>query len=199
MTRRQASPAPDGPADVLERAAPPRSSTVRVLGIDPGATIGWGILDVGPRVAHFVLCGDFSARTDVELLAALAELERLAVAHVPAVVAVERVVDVHGCERMGSGYAEGLARSNWVGGEIAGLARAMANQDRRAGRPRPLQVATVAATCWRSVLVGSRSATDARVAQMIRLRVPTWPAVSNAHQRDGAGVALWAGLNRRAA
>jgi hypothetical protein len=59
-----------------------------------------------------------------------------------------------------------------------------------------VRVVTVDAATWRSALVGSRSPSDAEVARVIRLRVPNWPRVSNAHQRDAAGCALYAGLVR---
>lgn len=153
---------------------------MRVLGIDPGKTVGLALLDVGASQARFL---DASA-LDAALLDGPLMFATFAPA--PDLVAIEKVEHVHGSDRMGSSYAEGLARAAWVGGELAAAARA-------AG----LRVITVEASAWRRAIVGSRTASDATIAKAIRLRVPTWPSKSNAHQRDAAGVALWAGLAPR--
>lgn len=158
-------------------------STVRVLGIDPGKRIGVALLDVGARQAVQVALGEWLGDTDEDLVSTRLLLGTWLRTHNPDLVAVERVVHVHGSSRMGSSYAEGLAWSNWVGGELAGLARALG-----------AQVVTIAAGSWRAGLAGSRTASDAQIARAIRLRVPSWPMKSNEHQRDAAGVALAAGL-----
>jgi Holliday junction resolvasome RuvABC endonuclease subunit len=56
------------------------------------------------------------------------------------------------------------------------------------------QVETASAQEWRTGL-GCRGTVaekaDAAVADMVRLRIPSWPKVSNGHARDAAGVALY--------
>ena len=155
----------------------------RVLGLDPGEHIGVALLEVGARQAVPLVLGAWAAsEPPASLLARLREH----VDHRETVVCVERVEAVHGAARMGSGYATGLCLSNWIGGLLAGFAGADG-----------LRVVTCTAAEWRSALVGSRSPSDAEVKQAVRLRIPNWPAKSNAHQRDAAGCALWAGLARR--
>lgn len=152
----------------------------RVLGIDPGATIGVAMLDVGSARASLVACAKWDDGNDESLV----ETALRAIVHGgPEIVAIERVSAVHGAARMGSSYAEGLARCNWIGGLLAGLAHA-----------RGKRVVTCSAAEWRSALCTSRVASDGEVKQMVRIRVPNWPAKSNEHERDAAGVALWAGL-----
>lgn len=162
---------------------PPARPTVRVLGVDPGATIGWCVLDVGDSTGSYVSAGAVRAGAHGLGDDARSLLESVLAGARAIILAIERVEHVHGQARMGSSYAEGLARAGWVGGEIAQL-----------GRARGLEVATVEAAVWRKLLVGSRTAKDAQIAAMVRVRIPTWPKRSNAHTRDAAGVALWAGL-----
>jgi len=152
-----------------------------VLGLDPGSTIGVCVLDVGAHQASLVSATCWNEDADEILSSKLREL--LWQSPRPELVAIERVYDVHGSARMGSSYAQGLALSNWIGGLLAGVARSQG-----------VRVVTPPAGTWRKALCGSPRATDAQVKQMVRLRVPDWPARSNAHERDGAGVALWAGL-----
>lgn len=153
--------------------------SLRVLGIDPGRRVGVALLEMtkaghasGVRLATWT--DESDSRLSDELLR---EVMRADID----VVGVERVERVHGSARMGSSYAEGLARGNWIGGLLAGLARAQ-----------QVRVVTVEAREWRQALVGSRTASDAQVASMVRLRVANWPRRSNEHERDAAGVAIWA-------
>jgi len=146
------------------------------LGIDPGATTAWALLEVGAARASFVSKGSTTAGV------AICALEQIMRDHRP-LVAIERVVNVHGSARMGSSYAEGLVHAAWIGGELAGIAHVIG-----------CRVETVQAGVWRQALCTSRVASDGEVKQMVRLRVPDWPPKSNEHERDAAGVALWAGL-----
>jgi Holliday junction resolvasome RuvABC endonuclease subunit len=169
------------PAIPVRPAAP-----IRVLGLDPGADIGWAILDVGTSTAEPVWTGTASARTDAEIKAAWHLLLEVIDTHHPRLVAIERVERVHGTPRMGSSYAQGLARAAWIGGGLCALVRS-----------KGLEPVTVEAPVWRLELVGIRSATDREVKEMLSTRCPHWPARSNAHERDAAGVALFAGLAAR--
>jgi Holliday junction resolvasome RuvABC endonuclease subunit len=145
-----------------------------VMGIDPGATVGLCVLNLAERPTSRVWSGSSRGETAAEVLGEIA---------IPALVCVERVERVHGSPRMGSAYAEGLVRAAWLGGEIAQWCRS-----------RGARVVTCSAGTWRGALCGSSQATDAAIAAMVRLRIRDWPARSNAHERDAAGCALWAGL-----
>jgi len=153
-----------------------------VLGVDPGATTGFAHLAFYPRAAPVPLdvwdtAGDEEAIASFRLM--LDGLDP-----VRTIIAIETVHAVHGSERMGSGYATGLVRSNHLAGIFEGIAT-----------ERSFRVVRVIAGHWRKALAGSSRADDAAVARMVRLRVPSWPAKSNEHQRDAAGVALFVGLN----
>jgi hypothetical protein len=170
-----------GPGCLID--APPRPGGVtRVLAFDPGVHVGAVVLDVDRRTGRASLVTAPETLTPETCAARLVVLHEL---HRPDLVGIERAWIVHGHERMGSSYAQGLARENWVGGELAGTAASLG-----------LPVAACDAATWRGALAGSRSATDRLVEQMVRLRCPSWPAPrkSNPHERDAAGVALWAGL-----
>lgn len=151
------------------------------LGIDPGVTIGVCLLDVGASQAA-VLARDAWNEDCDEMLSS--KLRALLQTSKPELVAIERILDVVDFRgNVRANYAQGLALSNWIGGLLAGVARSQG-----------VRVATPSAHEWRSSLCGTRMATDAQVKQMVRLRCPSWPAKSNPHERDAAGVALWAGL-----
>jgi Holliday junction resolvasome RuvABC endonuclease subunit len=184
MTRRNLTAGIGGGTSIqVSTPALSRVRSVRVLGVDPGSTIGIAMLSVLRPSATGLLVGAWRAASDRELDEALVRLSKILDEEPIDLVAVERVEHVHGSDRMGSSYAEGLTRAAWIGGEIAGAARA-----------RGLKVVTVDAPTWRSALVGSRRASDAEVKRMVLTRIPGWPSSSNAHERDAAGVALWAGL-----
>lgn len=186
-SRRSPTAGIGGGASIQASTPAPRvAPRVRVLGVDPGSTIGVALIAVGTSTATGLLVGAWRASNDEELDAARARLSKILHEEEIDLVAVERVEHVHGSARMGSSYAEGLTRAAWIGGEIAGMARAA-----------EIEVVTVEAGTWRAALAGARSATDAEVKRMVMARVPGWPTTSNAHERDAAGVALYAGLDPR--
>lgn len=158
-----------------------------VLGIDPGARIGVALLDVGSRTANVVQLVTWADEDPILPLRMGGFLDNARRADLVCVERVEQVTGVRGgsAHALTAPLATGLARGNWIGGLLAGIASA-----------KGYQVATVPAATWRAALVGSRAPSDAQVAQTIRVRCPGWPAKSNAHQRDAAGCALWAGLAR---
>lgn len=161
---------------------------MRVLGIDTGVHTGVAVLDVGARQATFVTAATWQSR-DLERYALdlLFGPRGLAMAFRPDMIAIEHIERVHGSKRMGSKYADGLVGANELAGLLRGIALA-----------RGVRVERCTAGRWRAALCGSKCASDAAIAQMVKVRVVGWPKVSNEHQRDAAGVALFAGLAPRA-
>lgn len=105
----------------------PGKTARRVLGFDPGLSLGWAALDVAPEGPRHVACGVVAvdlAAGDPGLVALRAELGTLLARVAPDEVAVERVARVHGHPRMGAAFAAGLVLAGHVAGEVAGLAAA---------------------------------------------------------------------------
>jgi Holliday junction resolvasome RuvABC endonuclease subunit len=157
---------------------------MRILGIDPPNA--WAILDVG-RVATRIAHGTLDPERD------LTDLEKLiTVEYCPDLMAIELVERVYPRRDKGgisAAYATELYRSGVAAGDI-----------RRLGKVLGLRVVEVTAEQWRKALCGVAQATDQQVAQMIRWRVIGWPApgkpgqrTSTEHERDAAGVAIFAG------
>jgi Holliday junction resolvasome RuvABC endonuclease subunit len=142
-----------------------------ILGADVGARTGWALLACD-RAASFVACGELPRVGRADALEALIRSTR------PDLVAFERP----------AGYAYDAARVKHLlaAAEIAG---ALADRARR-----HVEVVEYTATEWRGALCSRASATNPQVETMVRLRVTGWPAPrkSNEHERDAAGVALYA-------
>lgn len=100
---------------------------MRVLGLDPGAWLGWCVLDldiapayVEAGVLSIAEIGEDAARAEIVAIA-----ERLCVMH----AGVERVRDPHvrGCHPAAvSSMVVELAASSWLGGELAEALRGLA-------------------------------------------------------------------------
>lgn len=151
------------------------SAPLYVLGVDPGATTGLALIRLDNAGATWL--GDESTRRDPGASSLMADhLELLDL------VAIESVRSVYPRARFAAHMATCIARASRVAGEIAGAARAHG-----------IEVVDVTAEEWRKALCSSRQATDAMVSTVIRSRVSDWPTRSNAHVRDAAGVALFAG------
>ena len=155
--------------------------TRRVAGFDGGKKTGWSVLDV-PMHAHelpvFVACGilDRSRRAE--------EAGEIIRRYGVELVGLERVLNVHPKDGgIGASMASHLLRAAEITGEIR-------NEARHCGCP----VNWCQAREWRKVIVGKANAEPARITAAIKLRIPGWPRVSNGHERDGGGVALWTGL-----
>lgn len=153
-----------------------------VIGIDPGATIGWAILELrmgaAPRRLHH---GDSRAPDGVPWRD-------------------------HGVELMAVELPEGFYPSAARLGEKASVLASMAAEllattrigARLLGRAEEagLQVIDVAPAEWRSatgIRVGGRGATmspDQQTAARWPTLISGWPARSNTHQRDSAGAAI---------
>lgn len=159
------------------------TAPITCLGVDPGATTGWGLVRVVGRVEAALAWGELSADAPGHLRALLTE-------HGPDVVAFEVVGRVHPVHRKGvsgisTDQALALYRAGVVLGELRGVARAN------------ILVTEFTAETWRAALIGSPSASDAEIDRVLRLRlVATFPAPrkSTNHARDGIGVALFGAL-----
>ena len=186
---------------------------MRILGLDPGAShvglcvlstapagvrlIHGSALSVGHEAPRAAVKRDKAGREstsirvldDGDLVALRIAVRELLMAHPVDLVAIERVRQLTGRAPGGAGAAIGAAMSDaqWVGGELAGLARGFG-----------FEVMTCAAGEWRAALTGKRNATDAEIATLVPLAVQGWPARSSSHARDAAGVALYAANRARA-
>lgn len=153
---------------------------MNILGIDPGATIGFATL------RGDLWIGDGTTR-DVQALC-----EHIANPDEPIdLVVVESVKQVYPRARFSSKMATALLLAERQVGEIVATAR-------NAG----LDVLEVSAAQWRSAIVGNKAATDAAIKAVVSKRVKDFPKRSNAHVRDAMGCALfgarWARLNKAA-
>ncbi len=143
-----------------------------VVGFDVGATLGVAVL-----VEQW---GGFSYSFAGSMRYGAIEWARcVALKLSPSLVAIETP----------SGYIHEHARGKALlaaarqAGELVGALRADGHT-----------VVECSAVEWRKALCGRGTATDARVKQMVRTRVSNWPARSNAHERDAAGVAMFCEL-----
>lgn len=112
------------------------------------------------------------------------------------VLTVERVCEVFSRARFGASMATGIANAQWIAGEIASAGRELLGS---------ANVRTVQQEDWRKALFGAGSISlmfgaasrekgedeDDAIARLIPLAIDGWPASSNNHVRDAAGVALW--------
>lgn len=143
-----------------------------VLGYDPGASLGYALVDTGepPRV---IWCGAAS-RDAVDLARALDTGVTVDL------VAIERVETVYSRARFGASMATALVAAARVEQRLADCAE-------RRGWP----VLYVTAGDWRRAIAGSRTASDARIKRALTLRFGDVLPRTNAHARDAIGVALY--------
>lgn len=102
------------------------------------------------------------------------------------IVSAERVLKVVERDRFGGSMATGLVNGNWMGGEIAGIARWIFG----AGA-----VTTRSENEWRRTVIGAHDVgrgltEDQQLGILIPRLIDGWPAKSNPHERDAAGLAL---------
>lgn len=167
---------------VLLRGCP---EIVRILGIDPsdpeadGGITGAAALDGFTPIA----IGHLERGRECDEM--LEWIERHGITDVAVEVAREVYLDG---AHLGTGarisITRTLLRQNLLAGALLDRARV------RLGTG---HVHAVEAPVWRRALAVRRSrqeTMDAAVARALRLRVPSWPMVSNAHERDAGGVAL---------
>ena len=164
---------------------------VLILGLDVGSReIGLALLDVpdGATAAVVRTKAVWLARAKLEIEPTLALLTSLA--GTVDLVAIEPPGGVHpGVLRArGAAAAMGIAQHANLGAKLAGRARGHAEA-------LGMRVVEIPATEWRLGLVGRANASDAVIERALRHRI-TWTGRSNADERDGAGVALWAAVKQ---
>lgn len=148
---------------------------MRVIGYDPGATIGMAVLDVDGHRARLV-----DARVSRDTSCVEGDLTLWA----PDLVAVETVSHVYPRARFSARMASAISNASLVAGRILGAAEGLG-----------IPTVEVTAATWRKAIVGSGTASDARVKAAILGRIAGVPRCS-AHVRDAAGVALFAALRK---
>ncbi len=168
----------------------------RILAIDTGAHIGICVAEElgGGRFARVLSRTVTLDPTDAEQRADFVEgLARLIHAERVERVVIERVDGVHGGDR-GTGpgalaavcaMATHLVQAAWLGGMAECLALA------RPGGA--LRVDTASAANWRRQIIGGRGTpADGAVATKVREAFPEWPDRTTEHERDAAGLVVWA-------
>ena len=121
-----------------------------------------------------------------EARAVLQELAAHPAAMSGVIVSVERVIKAVERDRFGGSMATGLTNGNWMGGEIAGIARWIFG----AGA-----VVTRSEAEWRNTVIGAHDVgrgltEDQQLGILIPRLIDGWPPKSNPHERDAAGLAL---------
>ena len=148
-----------------------------VLGVDPGsAHVGWAVLESGGP-AH-VVSGSHEGLPTRDVIARLRGAVRT---RRVGLVAVERVEQVNARGGFGSQMATGLLLGHGVGQRIA-----------QALEDDGVRVVEVTAEAWHLAYFNARAVDGPAVAALVQTRILGWPAVSNAHERDAAAIALWA-------
>ena len=149
-----------------------------VLGIDPGATVGWARLCVSRDpvrgdIITYQAAGDFRS-DDADHFAAklFANVD---------IVGLEEAQVAHGVEKF---YAvKALLAARAIGERLVTIA------ETKYGK----RVTRMTAARARGIVVGSSSPSDATIKNAVLQRIRHWPTRSNAHQRDAALVALAVG------
>ena len=153
---------------------------MKVLGIDPGGSTGWALLDTtDPTPARYLASGELDADDPP------AHLARLLAEHRPELVAIEKVGSVYAKDGFGTRMAGNLYDAGWTGGRLYDRAAALG-----------YHVVTVEAPDVRRAFQvrAPKGKANAMVECVLRLRVPSWPPPlkTNNHERDAALAALFA-------
>jgi len=153
---------------------------VIVLGIDPGKTTGWAMVEDGARLLAFgvLATGDEEAH--------LAELiKRPAIP--PSLVVVEMAGEIHPVRRKGfagisTDQATALLRAGEIGAGLLCEAKHCGVERER-----------VTSEEWRRAICEDAQADNATIETALRLRLARMPPPrkSNNHERDAMGVALF--------
>lgn len=152
-------------------------SPIRALGIDPGAHLGWCVLERDGAGVRYVASGVLELEaSDVGLTALRLAARGLLDAHRPTIVALERERAIYLRGRFGPSMATGLVAAAWAGGEFAAIASQAA------------AVRTFTHT-EAKIAIGAPAGDGRAVTAALRVRVAGWPRVSE-HQRDAGAVAL---------
>jgi len=156
---------------------------VIVLSFDPGASIGWCLLDVRGNGARYIDSGverqiwiPSDRGFDFIVGAVDTALQRAEL------VAIEQIKRIYPRARFAAHMATALAHAEHVAGEI-----------KRHARDRGLPVAEIAAAQARKWVCGKATADDATVKLVVHGRLEGIPKTTNAHVRDAMVVALFAG------
>lgn len=183
-------------AGVAETFAAVKSAPSRALGLDPGETTGWGVVEVQPPDR---IISSISSRERLVAFGVLdqsapgAHLRELLREHHPELVGVEVIERVHPVKRRGFNgistvQALALYRTGRRAERLIGVVE-------RAG----IRIVELTSERVREGIAGSQTASDAEVEQALRLRLADFPPPrkSNNHERDGIAAGLLALLEAR--
>lgn len=176
---------------------------INVLGVDPSdftcpdPKSGWGVISVNGRKLQAKACGLLEPGRECD------DLERIMVKFAVDVVGVEWALEVYQDGPRGKAsriaITRALLRQNLLAGRL--LERASSRLENPKPKHGPsARVHGIEAPRWRKVIGVRQSAgetTDAAVKRAIRMHLANWPDTSNAHERDGGGVAIAIGLGAR--
>lgn len=166
---------------------------MKALAFDPGKHAGWAVADLAAAGARgvAVACGILDRGIADGRDERVAEGIDLIARHCPDLVLVETVDFVVARERFGADMAGHLVRAARLGGRLF-----------QAAIDHGFEAQEVSAEEWRRALTGTGQPENKAIAEVIRLRYANWPAKSNNHERDAAGLALYGAdraMRRRAA
>lgn len=184
--------APQAPAATTPAAPRPEPATGQparlvVLGLDPGSTTGFALVDTSSRGTTVLACGATRSPRLVGSHGAV-WLDGQPLRCWPALVAIETVTAVVPRARFGPGMATALVGAADVAGQLAGAATALG-----------LPVLRVDAATWRQAITGHRQASDAAIRRALSRRLGDALPRTNAHARDAIGLAIYAGQRARLA
>ena len=155
------------------------------LGFDPSTKgAAWALLRIGDwqhrELVRFGIAADDNEIARVILAAVFTARE----AQAPLTIGVEIPSGLHTRDiKAARARAVALMATTRVAGYVVGAAQGMG-----------LSVTEVKPEVWRRAIVNKAQASDAQVKLAIQTFVRRWPARSNNHVRDAAGVALFVAL-----
>lgn len=154
-----------------------------VLGFDPGAWIGYALVDMEPRLPVVIQAGKIRyERQGVELSGSEVIEQAIGKERTPRLIGVEKVVAVYPRQGFSTPMATALANATRIEGRIL-----------EASKHKSIESGVCTARDWRYALTGLIAPSDAVVKSVLSRRVEGVVRMS-AHARDAIGVAIYCGI-----
>lgn len=156
-----------------------------VLGFDPGAWVGYALVDIGPRVPVLLRAGKLRYDRDRSEVSGQELLEQaLGEPRSVDLVAIEKVVQVYPRQGFSTPMATAIANATRIEGRLF-----------EAARTKNLETSGATAKEWRYAITGLISPSDAAIKSVLSRRVTIAPGERmSAHARDALGVSLYCGM-----